>query len=114
MERPEGQGAVLTPEEVETIEGRFAERVRVGSQPSDPNRPPPPITGRIGRSYNEIYYDRGGQVVVVNGEPRSSIITVPPERPQAAAQPRGAPARAGAQQVQGPVRAGSTIPSFDR
>ena len=35
----QGQGAVLTPEEVETIEGRFAERVRVGSQPSDPNRP---------------------------------------------------------------------------
>ncbi len=84
MERPEGQGAVLTPDEVEGIEGRFAERVRVGSQPSDPNRPPPPITGRIGRSYNEIYYDRGGQVVVVNGEPRSSIITVPPNgrRPQ--------------------------------
>ena len=84
MERPQGQGAVLTPEEVETIEGRFAERVRVGSQPSDPSRPPPPITGRIGRSYNEIYYDRGGQVVVVNGEPRSSIITVPPDgrRPQ--------------------------------
>ncbi len=84
MERPEGQSAILTPDEVETIEGRFAERVRVGSQPSDPNRPPPAITGRIGRSYNEIYYDRGGQVVVVNGEPRSSIITVPPNgrRPQ--------------------------------
>lgn len=39
FERPEGQGAVLTPDEVERIEGRFAERVRVGSQPNDPNRP---------------------------------------------------------------------------
>ena len=39
MERPEGQRAILTPNEVETIEGRFAERVRVGYQPSDPNRP---------------------------------------------------------------------------
>ncbi len=77
MERPEGQGAVLTPEEVRRIEGNFAERVRLGSAPSDPDRPPPPVTGRIGRSYNEIYYDRGGQVVVVNGEPKSSLITVP-------------------------------------
>ena len=90
MERPEGQGEVLTPDEVETIEGQFAERVRAGSAPSDPNRPPPPITGRIGRSYNEIYYDRGGQVVVVNGEPRSSIITVPPNgrRPELSAEGR--------------------------
>ena len=79
FQRPEGQSAVLTPDEVETIEGRFANRVRLGSQPSDPNRPPPPVTGRIGRSYNEIYYDRGGQVVVVDGEPRSSLITVPPD-----------------------------------
>ena len=88
MERPDGQGEVLTPDEVETIEGRFAERVRAGSAPSDPNRPPPPITGRIGRSYNEIYYDRGGQVVVVNGEPKSSIITVPPNgrRPELSAE----------------------------
>ena len=79
FQRPEGQGAVLTSDEVERIEGRFADRVRAGSEPSDPNRPPPPVTGRIGRSYNEIYYDRGGQVAVVNGEPRSSLITVPPD-----------------------------------
>ena len=77
MQRPDGQGAVLTPEEVQRIQGNFAERFRLGIAPSDPNRPPPPVTGRIGRSYNEIYYDRGGQVVLVNGEPKSSLITVP-------------------------------------
>ena len=90
FQRPEGQGAVLTPDEVERIEGGFAERVRAGSAPSDPDRSPPPVTGRIGRSYNEIYYDRGGQVIRVDGEPRSSIITVPPtgRRPPLSAEGR--------------------------
>ena len=90
FQRPEGQGAVLTPDEVERIEGGFAERVRAGSAPSDPDRSPPPVTGRIGRSYNEIYYDRGGQVIRVNSEPRSSIITVPPNgrRPRLSAEGR--------------------------
>ena len=90
FERPEGQRAVLTSDEVERIEGRFADRVRAGSEASDPNRPPPTVTGRIGRSYNEIYYDRGGRVIRVNGEPRSSIITVPPDgrRPQLTAEGR--------------------------
>lgn len=49
--------------------------VTVGAEPSDPDRPLPPVTGSIGRSYNEIYYDRGDRVAVVNGESRSSLIT---------------------------------------
>ena len=90
FERPEGQDAVLTSDQVERIEGNFANRVRAGSAPSDPDRPLPPVTGRIGRSYNEIYYDRGGQVIRVNGEPRSSIITIPADgrRPRLSAEGR--------------------------
>jgi hypothetical protein len=68
----------LTADEVEEIEGRRATQVREGSQASDPNRGPAPVTGSIGRSYNEIYYDRGTLVAIVNGEPRSSLITNPP------------------------------------
>ena len=78
FERPTGQGPVLTPDEVERIEGRRLEQVIDGSRASDPERGPAPVTGRIGRSYNEIYYNRGERVAVVNGEPRSSLLTNPP------------------------------------
>ena len=78
FERPRGQGPVLTPDEVERIEGRRLDQVIDGSRASDPERGPAPVTGRIGRSYNEIYYNRGDRVAIVNGEPRSSLLTVPP------------------------------------
>ena len=77
LERPEGQGPILTPDEVEMIEGRRLDQVIDGSQASDPERGPAPVTGRIGRSYNEIYYNRGERVAIVNGEPRSSQLTKP-------------------------------------
>ena len=77
FERREGQEPVLTPEEVSVIESRQVERRRVGSAASDPNRAPPAITGQLGASYNEIYYDRGDQVARVNGEPRASLLTRP-------------------------------------
>ena len=78
LERPRGQGPVLTPAEVGRIEGRRLDEVIDGSRASDPERGPAPVTGRIGRSYNEIYYDRGERVAVVKGEPRSSLLTHPP------------------------------------
>lgn len=78
LQRPRDQGPVLTPDEIERIEGRRLAQVIDGSQASDPNRGPAPVTGQIGRSYNEIYYDRGDRVAIVNGEPRSSLITNPP------------------------------------
>ena len=56
FQRPIGQGLVLTSDEVDRIEGRRADQVEEGSERSDPNRPPPSVTGEIGRSYNEIYY----------------------------------------------------------
>ena len=77
FERREGQEPVLTPNEVAVIEARQVERRQVGSAASDPTRPPPAITGQLGASYNEIYYDRGDQVARVNGEPRASLLTRP-------------------------------------
>jgi hypothetical protein len=84
LERRGGQGPVLTPDEVARIEGgaeNFLDRV---NQPSDPDRSAPPVggdgsTGAAGGvgGYNGIYIDRGDHVAVVNGEPRSSLITRP-------------------------------------
>ena len=59
LQRPRDQGPVLTPDEIERIEGRRLAQVIDGSQASDPNRGAAPVTGQIGRSYNEIYCDRG-------------------------------------------------------
>ncbi len=75
FERRPGVGPVYTQAEVDQLEGRERSTVLAGSDASDPERAPPPITGAIGRSYNQIYYDRGEQVARVNGEPRTSLIT---------------------------------------
>ena len=77
LQRREGQGPVYTLEEVARIEQGSVDRFVRGEQPSDPNRPAPPVTGRIGRSYNNVYFERGSRVAVVNGEPRTSLITLP-------------------------------------
>ena len=77
FERRAGQPAVMTRDEIDRLEGRAGAVVTGGAVPSDPTRGPPPITGAIGRSYNEIYYDRGDRLAVVNGETRSSLVTFP-------------------------------------
>ncbi len=77
FERRRGLGPVYTQAEVDDIEGGQRSQVQTGSDPSDPERGPPPVTGSIGRSYNQIYYDRGDQLARVNGEPRTSLITFP-------------------------------------
>ena len=84
LQRPRDQGPVLTWEEVERLEGRAAGFLERVSQPSDPDRVAPPVggdgslgaAGNVG-GYNGIYIDRGDGVAVVNGEPRSSLITHP-------------------------------------
>jgi len=77
FERRRGQGPVYTQAEVEQLEGGAQATVQTGSDPSDPERGPPPLTGAIGRSYNQIYYDRGDRVASVHGHPRTSLITFP-------------------------------------
>jgi len=75
FERRAGMGPVYTAAQVDGIEGREQARMEAGAQPSDPDRPPPE-PGNIG-AYNEIFFERGERVAVVNGEPRTSLVTFP-------------------------------------
>jgi hypothetical protein len=83
IERPRGRAAVLTAQEVEELESGHVDVVEQRAAPSDPNRPLPPggdnpvcIDGGT-TCYNEVYRDPGDRVAVVNGEPRSSLVTSP-------------------------------------
>ena len=55
------------------------DRTASGSQPSDPDRPPPPPKNTMSAadSYNNVYFETGNRVAIVNGEPRTSLITFP-------------------------------------
>ena len=96
LERRSGQGPLLTPEEVERIEQGQADDVIATTQRSDPNRAPPPAGGTNPvcidgprTCYNSVYIDPGDHVAILNGEPRSSLITspsdgrIPPVTPEA-------------------------------
>ncbi len=76
FQRRRGQGPVLTWEEVADQERMAVARTVADAQPSDPDRPPPRVGGEVG-SYNLVFIDRGDRVAVVNGEPRSSLLTTP-------------------------------------
>ena len=85
LQRPVGgQGPVLTPEEVQRIEQGQADIVVERTRASDPDRAPPVAGGTNPvcidgprTCYNGVYFDRGERVAVVDGEPRSSVITHP-------------------------------------
>ena len=84
FERPSGQARALTRKEATAIETGQAETVAELSQASDPDRPPPEADGTFTvcidsatGCYNEVYRAPGEQVAVVNGELRSSLVTVP-------------------------------------
>ena len=76
FQREEGGAPLFTQEEVDRLEGRAVDRVVRGAEPSDPDRPVPAAGGNIG-SYNDVYFERGARVAVINGEYRSSLITNP-------------------------------------
>jgi hypothetical protein len=63
--------------EVARIEGREAQIIQSGLQPSNPDRNAPTAGGGVG-GYDRVYFDRGDRVAVVNGEPRSSLLVDPP------------------------------------
>jgi hypothetical protein len=80
FERPSGMEPVYSWDEVRAIE-----------QPED-DCPPNPGTVRCGRQeragrtnearltgneYNEVYWDRGSHIAIVDGEPRTSLVTWP-------------------------------------
>jgi hypothetical protein len=75
LQRRLGLGPIYEPADVAAIEGREQARREAGSAPSDPDRPPPE-PGNLG-AYNEVFFDRGDGIAVVNGEPRTSLITFP-------------------------------------
>ena len=95
FERPEDQESpVLTLEEVQERQGDAVDLIVRRAQPSDPDRPAPQ-PGEVSRcrpsresptgspptttgcGYNFVYFEQGTRVAVVNGEPRSSLITFP-------------------------------------
>jgi hypothetical protein len=86
LQRPAGQDASLSEEEVARIEGRREAVIGATSAPSDPDRVAPPVggdgsTGAAGGvgGYNYFWIDAGDRVAVFNGEPRSSFIVEPPD-----------------------------------
>ncbi|HAD74866.1 MAG TPA: hypothetical protein DCG16_03720 [Gemmatimonadetes bacterium] len=76
LERRGGGGPVYTPEQVAQIEQGSVNRFIAGERPSDPDRAAPRAGGSVG-GYNNVYFELGHKVAVVNGEPRSSLITFP-------------------------------------
>ena len=83
FERQEGMGPLYTWEQVEEIERGL------GGCPPDPgtvecgrqdNRRDESLSDELrlsGAEYNEVYWERGTRVAVVNGEPRTSLVTRP-------------------------------------
>ncbi len=82
--RGQGQPLILSPEQIATMDGRRQDLIEAEAQPSDPDRDAPPVggdgsTGAAGGvgGYNYFFIDAGDRVAWYNGEPRSSLITVP-------------------------------------
>ena len=89
LERPPAEGTrlVMTPDEVKQVEGRRAEVIREANAPTgadfDLNKTPcyaanlsqGGATSDCG--YNSFWVDHGDNVMRVNGEPRTSLITFP-------------------------------------
>ncbi len=83
FERREDQGPVYTFEEVNAIERP------AGQEDGCPANPGTVMCGRTarttgtdaarlsGQEYNEVYWERGSRVAIVDGEPRASLITHP-------------------------------------
>jgi len=89
FERAEDQEPVFSWDEVDQLEGRAVAREVASASASDPNRPLPPIAPSTQRGgagggtggYNGVYIDAGTNVAVVDGEPRTSLVTNPPGSP---------------------------------
>ncbi len=89
MQRREGQDRILTWDEVAEREGRVVERSQAGAEASDPDRPPLEAGSNVG-AYNNVYFEFGQRVAIVNGEPLSSLITSPDNGRRPALTPEGA------------------------
>ena len=90
FERPEDQESpVLTREEVQERQGDAEGLIEGLAQPSDPDRPAPRAGGSLMPGYNGVYYDRGTNIAIVNGEFRTSLLTNPSAGRRPALTPEG-------------------------
>jgi hypothetical protein len=100
LDRPTGQGLILTEAQAKQVEDRTQQVKDFRDQPSDPNRPAPAkggeeralppgeptfierisqaAGGRVG-GYNNFWLDPGERVLRIDGQPRSSIVIDPPD-----------------------------------
>ena len=86
LERPQGVTDLVLSEEAATrMERNVIARREKLNEPSDPNRPAPPLggdgsTGAAGNvgGYNNFWLDPGERVAIVDGQRRSSLIIDPP------------------------------------
>jgi hypothetical protein len=86
LERPAGMKAVLSREEVATLERGVATVLALGNRPSSGERAAPPVGGDGSRGaagnvggYNTFWLDPGSTYTLVNGEARTSIVIDPPD-----------------------------------
>jgi hypothetical protein len=77
FQREEGQEPFYSWDEVDRREGRAEASIVNRAQPSDPGRAPLSVARDPG-GYNNVYIDRGTNIAIVNGEPRTSLLTNPP------------------------------------
>ena len=104
--RREGREPVYSWDEVDEMEGRAVAQEEAAGRASDPDRGLPPIAppnqrGGAGGGtggYNGVYIDRGTNVAIVNGEPRTSLVTNPPNGRVPSLTPVGRDRRAAARQ----------------
>ena len=83
FERQEGRGPVYTWEEVEEIERPSGDcpanpgTVACGREDNQGDESLSNERRLSGAEYNEVYWERGTRIAVINGEPRTSLVTHP-------------------------------------
>ena len=89
VERPRGVSElILSDDTAARLERAEKARTEERAQPSPVDRAAPPVGGNVG-GYNNFWIDRGTEVVVIDGKPRSSLIVdpadgkIPPTLPEA-------------------------------
>ncbi len=95
FERAEGRGPVFTWEEVEEMERQSGDcpanpgTVECGVVDNQGNGSLSNESRLSGAEYNEVYWNRGSQIAIVNGEPRASLVTYPANGQRPSLTPEG-------------------------
>ena len=92
FEREEGRGPVFTWAEVEEMERPSGDcppnpgTVACGRTPREGSTDSARLSGQ---EYNEVYWERGSRIAIVDGEPRTSLVTHPANGRRPALTPEG-------------------------